>query len=69
MLNHELLRKRIKASNIGMNDLAKAANMDRSSLYRRLAAPDGEFTIAEATAIAQTLELTQDDVMSIFFNQ
>lgn len=69
MLNHELLKKKIKDSNVGMNDLAKAANMDRSTLYRRLAAPDGEFTIAEATAISQTLNLTQDDVMSIFFDQ
>ncbi len=68
MLNRELLKEKIRASHIGMEDLAKAANMDRSTLYRRLTSEKGEFTIAEATAIAEALKLSKHDVMSIFFN-
>ena len=69
MLNKELLREKIKASHISMDEVAKCANMDRSTLYRRLASDESEFTIAEATAISKCLNLSKRDVMSIFFGR
>ena len=68
MLNKELLMEKIKSSRISMEEVAKAAEMDRSTLYRRLAADKCEFTIAEAQAISECLGLKQRDVMAIFFN-
>ena len=68
MLNKELLREKIKSSRISMEEVAKAAEMDRSTLYRRLAADECEFTIAEAQAILQCLGLNKREVMAIFFS-
>ncbi len=68
MLNKELLKEKIKNSRISMDEVAKAAEMDRSTLYRRLAADECEFTIAEAQAIAKCLGLNKRDVMAIFFS-
>jgi DNA-binding phage protein len=68
-MNRELLKGKIQESHIKMDELAKAANMDRSTLYRRLASDEGEFTIAEATAISEALKLSKRDVMSIFFGE
>ena len=67
MLNKELLKEKIKSSRISIDEVANAAEMDRSTFYRRLAADKCEFTIAEAQAISECLGLKQRDVMAIFF--
>ena len=68
MLNKELLKEKIKSSRISIDEVANAAEMDRSTFYRRLAADKCEFTIAEAQAISECLGLKQRDVMAIFFS-
>ena len=68
MLNKDLLLKKIRSSRISMGEVAKCANMNRSTLYRRLASDECEFTIAEATAISKCLNLSKRDVMAIFFS-
>jgi predicted transcriptional regulator len=68
MLNKELLKEKIKNSRISIDEVANAAEMDRSTFYRRLAADKCEFTIAEAQAISECLGLKQRDVMAIFFS-
>ena len=68
MLDKDLLREKIKQSRISMDEIAKCANMDRRTLYRRLASDECEFTISEATAISKCLGLKQREVMAIFFS-
>lgn len=67
-MDRQLLKAKIKESRLSMGEVAKAAGMDRSTLYRRLASDTDGFTIAEATEIAKLLKLTKRDVTSIFFN-
>ncbi len=67
MVNTELLREKIEKSGISVSHIANAANVDRSTLYRRLNTSGEGFTVAEATAISKVLNLTTGEVASIFF--
>ena len=67
MVNTAKLREMIDKSGISVSHIANAANIDRSTMYRRLNAEGEGFTVAEATAISKTLNLSSDEVASIFF--
>lgn len=68
MVNVVMLKQKIEESGVSLSFIAKAAKIDRSTLYRRLSTAGGNFTIAEATAISKALHLTSSEVASIFFN-
>lgn len=67
MINTQMLREKIKDARMSMEEVASAASMDRSTLYRRLASDEGEFTVAEAIAISKCLKLSKREIMAIFF--
>lgn len=67
MVNVAMLKEKIEQSGVSISYIANAANIDRSTLYRRLNAAGGSFTVAEATAISKALGLTSGEVASIFF--
>lgn len=67
MVNIAMLKERIEKSGISLSHIANAANIDRSTMYRRLSTEGEGFTVAEATAISKALNLSSDEVASIFF--
>jgi len=69
MVNIERLRETIDRSGVSISHIAAVANMDRSTLYRRLGSSGEGFTIAEATAISRALNLSSEDVTAIFFDE
>ena len=69
MVNIRKLRGRMAENGINVERLAKAANIDKSTLWRRLKGDGKDFTIEEASAISKELKLSGDDVNAIFFDQ
>ena len=67
MVNISMLKEKIEESGISISHIAKVAQIDRSTFYRRLNTAGGSFTVAEATAISKALRLTSSEVASIFF--
>lgn len=68
MVNTDLLREKINNRNMTISDVAAAMNIDKATLYRRIAAPES-FTIGEALKISELLELPHADCIAIFFAQ
>lgn len=48
--------------------VAKAAGITRSTFYRKVRSGGGEFTVNEIRLIKETLELTNDEVFTIFLS-
>ena len=69
MVNIRKLRGRMAEHGINVEELAKAANIDKSTLWRRMKGDGKDFTIEEASAISKELKLSGDDVNAIFFDQ
>ena len=67
MVNTTLLRKRIDDRNMTISDVAAAMNIDKATLYRRIAAPES-FTIGEALKITEILDLPHSESAAIFFS-
>ena len=63
----ELLIERIHDSDVKVADLATKLGMDRSTFYRKIKAPNGQFTVEDAVKIQQALQLSKDDFDAIFF--
>ena len=68
LVNTELLREKIARRNMTVSDVAAEMNIDKATLYRRIAAPES-FTIGEALKISELLELHHSDSIAIFFAQ
>lgn len=49
--------------------LASAIGIDTSTIYRKLSIGGGSFTVGEADRIANTLKLSCNEAMAIFFSQ
>lgn len=65
MVNVELLKDYIEASGVSVAHIAREAGMSRETFYKRLINP--MFRVSEAQCIAETLHLSKDDFMRIFF--
>jgi DNA-binding Xre family transcriptional regulator len=65
VVNVNKLRGRIVEKGMNVGTLAAKLGVDRSTLYRKI--QDGKFTIGEAQRICQTLDLSVEDAMAIFF--
>ncbi len=61
------LKGRIVEKGKNVATVAKEIGIDKSSLYRKMKAHGVNMTIKEVTAIAQCLQLSYDDLKSIFF--
>ena len=63
----ELLLERIKNSGRTVAELADAAKMDRSTLYRKLKDPPEQFSVKQADKLRTLLNLSKIDFDAIFF--
>ncbi len=69
MVNINKLKGKIVECGINVSDLASEIGIDRATLYRKLNAGGENFTIKEADLISEKLNLSCDEVNSIFFSQ
>lgn len=68
VVNVNKLKAKLVEREMNIETLAEKIGMDRATLYRRFS--DGnKFTIGEAESICKELDLTADEVHSIFFAQ
>lgn len=65
MVDVELLKQYIDTSGVSVTHIATAAGMSRETFYKRLANPT--FRVSEVQSISETLHLSKDDFMRIFF--
>jgi hypothetical protein len=67
MIDIELLKQTISLKEKGIDDVASAIGMDKSTFYRRLASGGKDFSIAEVEGICNYLKLTKKERKNIFF--
>lgn len=68
MVNINKLKYKIMECGITITDLAIKTNIDRSALYHKLNFNSETISIKEANLISKELNLTLDEVNSIFFS-
>jgi DNA-binding XRE family transcriptional regulator len=71
MLNNTIdigkLKGKIVEKGFNQSKLAIEIGLNRSTMHRKI--NSGEFTVEEANKIRNTLQLTNEELMEIFFNQ
>lgn len=67
MVNITLLQKTIKQKGSSPRELSNQIGIDTSTLYRRFNNNGEDFTIGEVEAIAEALNLTNEEFNNIFF--
>lgn len=68
MINVSKLKGKIVEKGMNQQQFAKYINIDRSTLYRKMA-NDSSFTVEEANKIVEVLDLTPEEALAIFFVQ
>lgn len=68
MVNTRMLKGKLIEHGYNVAAMAKCLEMDTTTLYRRITNSD-TFTIGEADKISKILNLSLDEVTSIFFSQ
>lgn len=66
MVNINKLRGKVVENGMKVSDLAEAMNIDRATLYRKLAR-DTSFSVEEANKIVEILGLSPSEAYEIFF--
>lgn len=69
MVNINKLRGKIIENGLSVKDLADKLEMDRSTLYRKMNSEGDTMTISDAEKISKILDLSLDEVNSIFFSE
>ena len=67
MVDTRLLRIKIEDKRTNISEIASKMGIDKATLYRRIANSE-TFTIGEVGKIAEILNLTHDEAVSIFFS-
>ena len=67
MVDTRLLRIKIEVKRTNISEIASKMGIDKATLYRRIANSE-TFTIGEVGKIAEILNLTHDEAVSIFFS-
>ncbi len=67
MVNVNKLRRKIVELGLTTADVAEKMGIDRSTLYRKLNEPDEGFTVKEVADLAKILNLTANELNTIFF--
>lgn len=67
MINVIKLKASIASNGLTVNEVADKLGIDRSTFYRKLQHGGGSFTIDQARALGQILNLQFEDVTGIFF--
>lgn len=68
MVNINKLRGKIIENGLSVKDLADNLEMDRSTLYRKMNSEGDTMTISDAMKISKVLNLTLEEINSIFFS-
>lgn len=68
MVNINKLRGKMVERGVSMEQMAKAINVDKSTMYRKMNEEGKNISIKEATIIAEKLGLSYTEVNDIFFN-
>lgn len=68
MINIGRLKAKIVEAQTTQEAVAKAIGMDRSTFSRKIKSDGKAFTIGEVHKIIDTLPLTKEDAIDIFFN-
>jgi predicted transcriptional regulator len=63
------LKEKIRERNLTNEKLADAIGMDVSTLYRKMAGDGEGFTVREVTGIIDTLNLSDEEALHIFFRK
>ena len=69
MVNVNKLKAKMVENGINVDEISDMIGVDRATFYRRLANNGETFSIKEADMIINVLNLTKDEVNSIFFSQ
>ena len=69
MVNILKLKGKIVEAGLNISILSKELSIDRSTFYRKLNEDNTEFTIKEVNIMIDKLNLSFNDVKSIFFSQ
>ena len=64
----EKLEKVMAERGMSVDDLAKAAGIDRSTLYRRFKGGGAKITVDEMRRIAKALVMDEQTIVGIFLN-
>lgn len=67
MINLKEFKKVLKQKNSSIDKIADELSVNRSTIYRKLQNNGESFTIREINLIANNLNLTQEDILNIFF--
>ncbi len=67
MINLKEFKKVLKQNNSSINKIADELSVNRSTIYRKLQNNGESFTIKEINLIVHKLNLTQEDIINIFF--
>lgn len=68
-VNIGLLKEKVAEKGIKVDELAEMIGIDRTTMYRKLAAGGVKFTVEEMQKIVTALCLTNEDAINIFFTQ
>lgn len=69
MVNVNKLKGKMVECQVNVAELAQKIGIDRATLYRKINTDGKNFTIEEADIIAKELDLSYEEVNSIFFAQ
>lgn len=69
MVNANKLRGKIIEKGLSVKELADNLEMDRSTLYRKMNSEGDTMTISDAVNISRILDLSLEEVNSIFFSE
>ena len=68
LVNVDRIRSILTEKGISVSDISEKIGINRSTFYRKLNRKGADFTIKEVDAISKELNLTWDEVVSIFFS-
>lgn len=69
MVNTAKLRGKIVENGLTLEKVARAINLDKSTISRKMNKNGDDFTIKQADDLVKLLHLTAEEATSIFFNQ
>jgi DNA-binding XRE family transcriptional regulator len=69
MVNVNKLKGKIVECGLNIEELSSKIGINKTTFYRKMSSDGKYFTIEEADLISKELNLTYDEVNSIFFSQ
>ena len=69
VVNVNKLKGKIVEQNLSVEKLAELMGINKSTIYRKIANDGSDFSIDEVDSMIKILNLSADDVISIFFKQ